>query len=1161
MASPKWRLEKRDLDILNLSSILPLLQEVSGYRELTAAVNSPRGMMRATVVDAARPFLVAALHHDLMRPVLLITAQAETARKFCDQLCTWSDPAQIKLLPEPDALPYERITPDSLTELETLRVLSSLVSGKNGAPVVVASAHALSMKQPSAHDFAAAFHSVQESMAAEPAALMRRWQALGYQVESIVEVPGTMGRRGGIIDIYPPTSELPLRIEFFGNTVESIRSYDPASQRSLQRVKSGTIGPATALFTALAAGEPQSVLGRLDFSAVTAEARERFINEVSALVTGRKLTGKEFYAPLFNQESLLAYLPENALVVMDEPLLVQRAVEDLEEKARELRAGLEEQGELPAPHFTWNELKPALEQKPRLSLVSWGGEEEIPAFQTGFAAVPSYAGQVPAFINRVKQFRAEHRRVIIVSHQAARLQELLEDEDIMAPVLTGLKSVPPPGSVTLVQGLLAEGWSLGESTTLFTDSEIFGFTKVQRFQKKRPIARHKLFADIKPGEYVVHIEHGIGEFTGFTILSTAGAEREYLVLKYAGGDNLYVPTDQVDRVSRYVGAGEQSPSLSRLGTQEWTRTKQRVKEATEEIARDLLNLYASREVVPGHRFAGDTLWQRELEASFPYVETPDQVTVLEQVKEDMQQTKPMDRLVCGDVGYGKTEVALRAAFKAVMDGKQVAVLVPTTVLAQQHYLTFSERMKAYPVRVEVLSRFRSHREQKAVIEGLTNGAVDICIGTHRLIQKDVKFKDLGLLVIDEEQRFGVQHKEFLKKMRREVDVLTLSATPIPRTLHMALVGVRDMSTMETPPEDRLPIKTYIAEYDERLIREAVLRELERQGQVFFVHNRVQSIEMVADRLRRLIPEARIAVAHGQMPEDQLERVTSEFLRGKSDVLVCTTIIESGLDMPNVNTLIVNRADKFGLTQLYQLRGRVGRGATLAYAYFLFDKGKRLTPVAEKRLRTIHEATELGAGFNIAMRDLEIRGAGTLLGVRQSGHIGAVGFNLYSQMLATAVENLKAQKAGLPAAPPEQKLPPPGIDLPLPALIPVDYVSDVMTRLSLYQRLADMTDERETGAFAQELTDRFGPPPLEVNNLLYIVRVKALGARAGIESISAENDEIVLRLFEGMRFDQGKLAPFLRPGITVGSGQLRMAMTQPGKGWQKVLEEILTAAKM
>jgi len=1165
MASPKWCLEKRDLDILNLGSILPLLQEVSVYRELIAEVGRSRGMTRATVVDAARPFLIAALHHDLRRPVLLITAQAETARKLYDQLCIWNEPAQVRLLPEPDALPYERITPDSLTELETLRVLSSLVSGKNGAPVVVASAHALSMKQPSAHDFATVFHSVEESMAADPAVLMRRWQSLGYQVESVVEVPGTMGRRGGIIDIYPPTAELPLRIEFFGNTVESIRSYDPASQRSLQKVRSAIVGPATTLFTAFAAGEPQSVLGRPDFSSVTADARERFINEVSALVTGRKLTGKEFYAPLFNQESLLAYLPENALVVMDEPLLVQRAVEDLEEKARELRAGLEEQGELPAnfpaPHFTWNELKPALEQKPRLSLVSWGGEEEIPAFQTGFAAVPSYAGQVPAFINRVKQFRAEHRRVIIVSHQAARLQELLEDEDIMAPVLTGLKSVPPPGSVTLVQGLLAEGWSLGESTTLFTDSEIFGFTKVQRFQKKRPIARHKLFADIKPGEYVVHIEHGIGEFTGFTILSTAGAEREYLVLKYAGGDNLYVPTDQVDRVSRYVGAGEQSPSLSRLGTQEWTRTKQRVKEATEEIARDLLNLYASREVVPGHRFAGDTLWQRELEASFPYVETPDQVTVLEQVKEDMQQTKPMDRLVCGDVGYGKTEVALRAAFKAVMDGKQVAVLVPTTVLAQQHYLTFSERMKAYPVRVEVLSRFRSHREQKAVIEGLANGAVDICIGTHRLIQKDVKFKDLGLLVIDEEQRFGVQHKEFLKKMRREVDVLTLSATPIPRTLHMALVGVRDMSTMETPPEDRLPIKTYIAEYDERLMREAVLRELERQGQVFFVHNRVQSIEMVADRLRRLIPEARIAVAHGQMPEDQLERVTSEFLRGKSDVLVCTTIIESGLDMPNVNTLIVNRADKFGLTQLYQLRGRVGRGATLAYAYFLFDKGKRLTPVAEKRLRTIHEATELGAGFNIAMRDLEIRGAGTLLGVRQSGHIGAVGFNLYSQMLATAVENLKAQKAGLPAAPPEQKLPPPSIDLPLPALIPGDYVSDVMTRLSLYQRLADITDERETRAFAQELTDRFGPPPLEVNNLLYIVRVKALGARAGIESISAENDEIVLRLFEGMRFDQGKLAPFLRPGITVGSGQLRMAMTQPGKGWQKVLEEILTAAKM
>jgi transcription-repair coupling factor (superfamily II helicase) len=462
------------------------------------------------------------------------------------------------------------------------------------------------------------------------------------------------------------------------------------------------------------------------------------------------------------------------------------------------------------------------------------------------------------------------------------------------------------------------------------------------------VPHHQFLIERTPGDYVVHVEHGIAKFAGVTRMSTDNSEKEYLVLGYAAGDTLYVPTDQIDRVNRYIGAGEQPPTLNRLGTQEWVRTKQKVRESVEDIAQELLSLYASREVVPGFTFSRDTVWQQELEASFPYVETPDQMEVQQEVKQDMEKAKPMDRLVCGDVGYGKTEVAVRAAFKAVMDGKQVAVLVPTTVLAQQHFATFKQRLDAFPVRIEVLSRFKSPKEQETIIEELANGSVDICIGTHRLLQKDVIFKDLGLLIIDEEQRFGVVHKEHFKQLRQEVDVLTLSATPIPRTLYMSLVGVRDMSTMETPPEQRLPIKTYVAQYDERLIRETILRELERNGQVFFVHNRVQSIDYIAGKLRELIPEAKISIAHGQMAEAELERVMADFSQGKSDILVCTTIIESGLDMPNVNTLIVNKADKFGLTQLYQLRGRVGRGANLAHAYFLYDKGKLLTTTAEKR---------------------------------------------------------------------------------------------------------------------------------------------------------------------------------------------------------------------
>ncbi|MFC2014156.1 DEAD/DEAH box helicase [Chloroflexota bacterium] len=576
----------------------------------------------------------------------------------------------------------------------------------------------------------------------------------------------------------------------------------------------------------------------------------------------------------------------------------------------------------------------------------------------------------------------------------------------------------------------------------------------------------------------------------------------------------------------------------------------------EDITQELLAIYATREVVPGYAFSSDTVWQQELEASFPYIETTDQMDVQLHVKEDMEKAKPMDRLVCGDVGYGKTEVAIRAAFKAVMDNKQVAVLVPTTVLAQQHLSTFSQRLNAFPIRVEVLSRFRSPKERQAVLDGLANGTVDICIGTHRLLQKDVVFKDLGLLIIDEEQRFGVNHKEYLKKMRREVDVLTLSATPIPRTLHMSLVGVRDMSNMEIPPEGRLPVRTYVAKYDEWLIREAILRELERNGQGFFVHNRVQSIGIVAGKLQSVVPEAKVAVAHGQMPEGELEKVMADFTQGKSDILVCTVIIESGLDMPNVNTLIVNQADKLGLTQLYQLRGRVGRGANLAYAYFLFDRGKRLTPTAEKRLRTIFEATNLGAGFGIAMKDLEIRGAGNLLGVKQSGHISAVGFSLYCRLLAEAVEEHKAKQAGITVTKP-LRLTPLTIDLPLSAYIPKEYVLDINTRLSLYQYLADLEKIEQVEDMAQELGDRFGVLLIEVKNLLYAVKIKILAAKAGIETISAGEGQIVLRLFEDMQFTQEQREISLPDGVKMGTSQIRLYIKRfGGSEWQEVLEEVI-----
>ncbi len=1144
----------------DLSKLLNLIEPVPVYRRILEGL-VPRRDSTVVVLDAARPYLLAALYDDLWLPMLVVTAQPERGKKLHEQLLSWCHPRPVNLFPEPDALPYERLTSDAATELGRVQVLTSLVGGAPGeygagSPLVVASAPAIMGKLPQHDDFVATCHTIKLGVNVEPFHLLGRWEAMGYQMEGVVEVPGAMSHRGGIVDVYPPASELPVRLEFFGDTVDSIRLFDPATQRSVGEVSSVAVGPATELLAPRLMDKQtlEETLRRLDLSACTAETKQQFQRDISQMLDRQQPRERQFYASLFNPGSLLDYLPPDALLVLDEPMSIEQAVVELDVEAESLRLEKLERGELPRnfprSYFNWEELESKVGERHCLRLVGWGEGERL-----DFMAAPGYAGQLPSFLKKARQLLSQRKRLIIVSHQASRLSELLDEEGIIAAPVEIVEEAPAPSSLVLVQGSLPEGWVMGGDTCLCTDAEIFGFVKQRRLIKRRPASRHKLAVDVNPDDYVVHVEHGIGKFRGVTTFSVAGSNKEYLVLHYAAGDTLYVPTDQIDRVSRYIGASDRPPVLSRLDTQEWNRTKQKAREAVELLAQELLALYADREVVPGFAFSRDTLWQQEMEASFPYVETLDQLEAQRQVKADMEKAKPMDRLVCGDVGYGKTEVAIRAAFKAVMDGKQVAVLVPTTVLAQQHFSTFSERLDAFPVKVEVLSRFRTPGEQQSVIKGLAEGTVDICIGTHRLLQKDVSFKNLGLLIIDEEQRFGVSHKEYLKKMRQEVDVLTLSATPIPRTLHMSLVGVRDMSTMETPPEERLPIKTYVAEYNDTLVREAVLRELERNGQVFFVHNRVQSIAMVAANLQALVPEAEVAVAHGQMPEEELEAVMSEFSRGRVDVLVCTTIIESGLDMPNVNTVIVNQADRFGLTQLYQLRGRVGRGANLAYAYFLYDGGKYLTSTAYKRLRTIFEATELGAGFSIAMKDLEIRGAGTLLGPRQSGHISAVGFNLYTRLLAEAVEARKAQIAGAKDFI-KPRLPAPIIDLPLDAYIPDDYVADVDTRLELYRELTKVEAAEKLDDIAGEYEDRFGVVPPEVQNLLYTVRIKGLAARAVIESVSTEEGQIVIRRLQGQPFDKQKLEPVLKDGVTVGRTRIVLDYKRLGRGWRKLLENIL-----
>jgi transcription-repair coupling factor (superfamily II helicase) len=1173
---------------MNLSGLLSLLKEVPAYRELVGELSTAKGENKAIILDAARPYLIAALYEELDLPIVVVTSQPESARKLHEQLRAWcSSSAELHRLPELDFLPYDssQLSAVSYQMIERLRALAALAlyqpphssprllrPDKSGlamtretmprndegqgchyegakrpknlldsslreesprpftpfratkAPLIVTSALAIMSKTIPHRDFVAACHILKPGMAAEPLELLRRWRSLGYEAEDVVEVPGQMSKRGGIIDVFPPCSQSPVRIDFFGNQIESMRCFDPESQRSTSPLSSVIVTPA-----------------------------KEFIPMADScdVVAG----------------SVLDYLGSDAWLVLDDPKGIELAVTRLNEETQELRATKVERGELPrdfrSPYLTWAELESQMKERHRLALATWdaarGQGQAWP-----FVQAQSYGSQLERFLKTAKQMVEQRQRVFVVSHQANRLVELLQKEDIHTSPTSQIEQIPPPGSITILQGSLDGGWLLDDRLALITDVELFGFIKQPRAGRKRPIPHQWFLPQLAPGDYVVHVDHGIARFHGLTRMSSDGIEREFLVLEYAAGDRLYVPTERIDRVSRYIGAPIVSgaPHLSRLRTPEWQRTKNRVKESVAEIAQELLDLYAAREVAPGFAFSADSLWQQELEASFPYMETPDQIEAIMTVKEDMEKAKPMDRLICGDVGYGKTEIALRAAFKAVMNDKQVAILVPTTVLAQQHFLTFTERLQTFPLRVEMLSRFCPPEKEREILEGLAQGTVDICIGTHRLLQKDVMFKDLGLAIIDEEQQFGVVQKEKLKQIRREVDTLALSATPIPRTLQMSLTGIRDMSIVGTPPEERLSVQTYVGVYDDTLVRQVVLRELERNGQVFFVHNRVQTIALAARKLQDLVPEARIAIAHGQMPEEQLEKVMTDFIAGKYDILVTTTIIQLGLDMPNVNTLIIDQADRFGLAQLYQLRGRVGRGINQAYAYLFFDEGRQLTPQAYKRLRTILEATELGSGFAIAMKDLEIRGAGNLLGVRQSGHIAALGFDLYCQLLVETVEELKAKQAGevktsVIASEAKQS---PSISLPLAAHIPEEYVSNLNTRLSLYHRLAKVEHIEEVADIAQELKDRFGPLPEPVENLLYIVKIKVLAAGAKVSSISTQGRQIVIKPQETAITSVAKqsLGKSYDGAVKIGATQIKLDTRLLGDRWTDVLEEILNS---
>ena len=1165
---------------MGLRGLFDVLQAVPAYRRLAREL-AAGDAASITLPEAAKAYVLGALWSELGRPLVVVCPRPEDARRTVEQLAAYcGEEPPLHHFAESEVLPYERLLLDASTVHQRLSALSALgePSGPH-PPLVVASVMGLMQRTLAPELVQTLTHTIEEGQRLRLEPLLQNWARMGYAFEPTVESPGTASRRGGIVDVYPPGLAQPVRIELLGDRVDSLRLFDPGDQRSTGPVSGVTVPPAWEVLPALADHNAVAELvGGLDFSACTLSERDRMQDDLAALMAGQSREDTAFYAGFFNTSTLLDHVTADsrALLVLIEPSEAVEAARQWETGAAKLRLAKQDRGEMPlgfpSPLSEWAVVDRSLERWPQhLEVSRWHRGTSSGALELPFGPVRSYQSRLEPLGADLQS--ARRGPTVIASQHSRRLEEVLRESGVGVREARALDEAPSAEAVSVVHLAVTEGWALHAEDpdrgapllTLLTDTEVFGTAK-RRVPRRRVAARPSAFLDeLTPGSYVVHVDHGVARFGGTVEMqgpgpgsAQEGGRREYLVLSYAEGDKLYVPMEHLDRVSAYSGGDERPPSLTRLGTHEWDRVVSRARESTRRLAEELLALYARREVAIGHACAPDSPWQREMEDAFPYTETPDQAEAIAQVKADMELPRPMERLVCGDVGYGKTEVALRAAFKAVMDNKQVGVLVPTTVLAQQHYVTFTDRLSAFPVRVEHLSRFRTKSEQKEVVERLKRGEVDIIIGTHRLLQRDVAFKDLGLAVIDEEHRFGVAHKERLKTLRQEVDVLSMTATPIPRTLHMALSGIRDISTMETPPEERLPIKTYLAEYSDELVREALLRELDRGGQAFFLHNRVRGIGSVRDHLRSLVPEARVVVAHGRMHEQELSRAMEQFANGDADVLVCTTIIESGLDIPSVNTLIVDRADRFGLAQLYQLRGRIGRRAHRAYAYLLVPKGRKITETAQRRLHTILAATELGAGFRIAMKDLEIRGAGDILGPEQSGHVHAIGFDLYVRLLSEAVDELRAQEAAARgAARPERDSPEPQIDLGLPAFIPETLVEHMPARMALYQRLARLTAVEELEELALEMRDRFGSLPEEVENLLYGVRVRVLARHARVEAVNRRRGELVLKLRDVIADARLALQKALGHGVRAGHQQVHLPLSSATDiPWSQALLKVL-----
>ncbi|MCM3740048.1 transcription-repair coupling factor [Oceanobacillus luteolus] len=1111
-----------------MREIHQFLQEKEDIQTILDGIsNGMKEQLVAGLAGPARSMLVSAINESTKRPVLLVTHQLLQAEQLYDDITDLVGEDRVHLYPVNELIASEIATASPELRSQRIEALTAWSKGKSG--ILIAPIAALKRILPSPSDWLKYQLKFKEGEEIDVDAYFSFLVEMGYERTQMVTAPGEFSQRGGIIDIYPLTEEHPVRIELFDIEIDSIRFFDADTQRSLERITEINIGPATELLLTqedlLSAAERiEKALAETLKNKTSKSGKEELVetieHDISRLKNMERFQEMYKYIGFFYEspKSLLDYLPDDGLIVLEEMGRIQETATNLDTEEAEWYSSLLEANRMVKDSrfsFDWQIVLEKMKQQRIYMSVFL---RHIPNTQPeniinlSSRAMQEFHGQMHLFKSELQRWEKSASSVLILvpnEQRREKVHAILEDYQIEAVVAEQLQL--PVSKPTIVVGNLSSGVELPmHKLVIITENELFK-KQTKRKRKTQKISnaeRIKSYQELNIGDYVVHTNHGVGKYLGIETLEMNGMHNDYMLIKYSGDDKLFVPIDQIDQVQKFVGSEGKEPKLYKLGGTEWTKVKRRVQSNVEDIADELIKLYAEREAKKGYAFSPDTEMQREFEASFPYQETEDQLRCIEEIKADMEKARPMDRLLCGDVGYGKTEVAIRAAFKAIMDGKQVAFLVPTTILAQQHYETVRERFQDYPINIGLLSRFRTRKQQTETLKGLKKGTVDIVVGTHRLLSKDVEYFDLGLLIVDEEQRFGVKHKEKIKQIKINVDVLTLTATPIPRTLHMSMLGVRDLSVIETPPENRFPIQTYVMEYNPILVREAIEREMARGGQVFFLYNRVENIDKVARDVGMLVDGVRVGIAHGQMSESELENVILNFLEGEFDVLVSTTIIETGVDIPNVNTLIVNDADRMGLSQLYQLRGRVGRSNRVAYAYFTYKKDKILSEVAEKRLQAIKEFTELGSGFKIAMRDLSIRGAGNLLGSQQHGFIDSVGYDLYSKMLKDAIDARKQGKEIEDITPFD-----PEISLKIDAYIPEDYIPDGKQKIDIYKLFQTIESEADISELQDELIDRFGDYPEEVEHLFTVSKLRLHGRKERVEFITEKKKQLEMLLEE------------------------------------------------